>query len=208
MATNYERARQELDAILAGLMTEKKMKQNDKYVIHNNARANNPIYKEKQKKSLLKTITDPDWKNKQSKRMKELYQNDEVYRNNLIEGHKKRINNPEWIRKHKENCEKRKNDPEYHEQMKQVAVKRRSNKSWVEGQKRKAISQYNPISTPEGYFVKYTLGVIHYMKVWNLKKGGADYRLRKLLDDVSNNQFKRISQEEYIMLTGKDPFNE
>lgn len=169
-----------------------------------NIREKDPTFREKHKESLLETVTDPEWKNNHSKKMKELYQNDEVYRNNLIEGHKKRVTNPEWIRKNKENCNRRKNNPEYTELMKQVAIKRKSNQSWIEGQKRKVINQYNPIVTPEGIFMKYSLGVIHYMNVWNLKKGGADYRLRKLLNDVSNQDFKRISLEEYIMLTGKD----
>jgi hypothetical protein len=189
---------------LPGLSDEELHAKNWNVITAARIRANNPVYKEKAKQTRLKTITDPEWKSNHSNIMKELYQNNEVYRNNLIEGHQKRINNPEWIRKNKENCESRKNDPAYKEQMKQVAVKRKSNDSWIEGQKKKAINQYNPIITPEGCFMKYTLGVIHYMKIWGLKKGGADYRLRKLLDDIDNNDFKRISQEEYIMLTGKD----
>lgn len=196
-----------LEEYLAGL-TEKKAKTSDNVIIHNKSRANNPIYKEKLKESLLATITDPVWKNKQSERMKDLYKNNEEYRNNLINGHIKRVNNPNWIEKHKINCEKRKNDPIYKEKMKEVAVKRLSNSSWVKGQKIKAINQYSPVSTPEGYFVKFRLAVIHYMKIWNLKKGGADYRLRKYLNDIDNNEFIRISIEEYIMLTGKDPYNE
>lgn len=75
---------------------------------------------------------------------------------------------------------------------------------WLNSLRKAKAIEGTPIVTPEGAFLKFTDGVKHYMPIWNLKKGGADYRLRKLLNDENEKEFFKISHEEYIMLTGKD----
>lgn len=68
-------------------------------------------------------------------------------------------------------------------------------------------SQSKPILTPKGPFISKKEAITHYMPIWKLKFGGAEYRLGKLLD-VKDSGFKRITREEYIKLTGLDPWNE
>jgi len=61
MSKKNDQARQELDDILKGLMTDKNMKKNDKYIInHNNA----------MKEIAIKRKTDIEWQSNQSKRIK------------------------------------------------------------------------------------------------------------------------------------------
>lgn len=68
-------------------------------------------------------------------------------------------------------------------------------------------SQSKPILTPNGAFLSKKEATIHYMVIWKLKFAGAEYRIGKLLN-ANDSGFKRITKEEYIMLTGKDPWNE
>jgi hypothetical protein len=135
---------------------------------------------------------------------RQLNQREEWKHNNKIANQHRNLN-PENVIAFQQGMEKRSKNEDWKKNVKNASQNR--DDSWLENLRKTKALEGTPIVTPEGFFLKFTDGVKHYMPIWNLKKGGADYRLRKLLNDENNKQFIRISLEEYITLTGKDPFN-
>jgi hypothetical protein len=195
-----QQALDELKAYLES-RSEKTNLISDKRIIAANNRPEDCI--ETRRKSLLKTVSKPEYK--ESQRQKTLEMNkDPVYKENQIAGAKKRINNPTWKKNQRLAKLKLYEDPEFQKTFMEAINKRSENEQWKNGLKEKSKRQYKPVITPEGPFKRFGEAVIHYMKIWNLSKGGADGRMRNYLNDPQNTDFKWISQEEYIMLTGKD----
>lgn len=186
----------ELKKYLAGL-TDKKLKQSDHFII---AQSNKPPKSDAARAALLKTVSDPDYK--ESQRQKTLEMNkDPLYKQNQLDGVKKRINNPTWKKNQRLAKLKLYEDPEYQKTFDEAMKKRSKNEQWKNGLKEKGKRQWKPVITPEGPFRRFGEAVIHYMKIWNLSKGGADGRMRQYLNDPRNINFKWISQEEYERLT-------
>jgi hypothetical protein len=124
------------------------------------------------------------------------------WKENNATANKKRNDKIENRLAFEEGMKKRDDNEKWHQNVKKAAQNR--DQSWFDSHKKAKEISGTPIITPEGIFLKFTEGVKYYMPIWNLKKGGADYKLRKLLNDENNKDFIRISLEEYIMLTGKD----
>jgi len=210
MATNYEQARQELDAILAGLMTEKNMKQNDKLIISNNAaaklRSQDPIWLEKQRQRNLEVTSRPEWREKTASRNRELAKNKEWIKWRA-EQMKAYANSEEGKAQRSE--QQKKNWENNYESMAKALKDRyedgKLSKKISESLKNSAACKANgkrnkkPMMTPDGPFPSRVEAAAFYKKDKSVMNG----RMKKYPD-----QYYYITQEEYIMLTGKDPFNE
>lgn len=176
MATDYERARQELDAILAGLMTEKHMRQNDKYIIGHdfamkelgNKRRNNPEWQVKMGTIVSNAWADENKKIEHKKALKEAW-NKPGARENKSRSVNEVLSRPGMLEAHQERARKN-------------------------GRK-----NMRPCQSPEGIFESN--------RAWAEKTGYSrdlfGYRARKMPD-----QYYYITKEEYVRLTGQDPFNE
>jgi hypothetical protein len=198
-----KKALEELQAYLDS-RDEKTNKQSDKRLIAQN---NKPPKSDAARAALRKTVSDPDYKKLQ--RQNTLEKNkDPIYKENQRKGIEKRIANPNFSKNQSAAQLKKFEDPEYVKSFHASMEKRSKNKKWMNSLKEKSKQKWKPVITPEGPFKRFGEAVQHYMKVWCLKKGGSDYRLRQYLNDILNTDFKWISVEEYIMLTGLDPFNE
>lgn len=190
---------EELKKYLDGL-TDKKLKQSDNRIIAQN---NKPPKSDAARAALIKTTSDPEYKKLQ--RQNTLEKNkDPIYKENQRKGIEKRIVNPNYGKNQSAAQLKKFEDPEHVKSFLASMEKRSKNKQWIDSQKEKSKQQWKPVITPEGPFKRFGEAVQHYMKVWCLKKGGSDYKLRKHLNDTLNTDFKWISVEEYIMLTGKE----
>jgi hypothetical protein len=97
-----------------------------------------------------------------------------------------------WLKATRENARRRSKDP--------VWLQNNANKN-----KRIAILKYKPIVTPFGVFKSKKDSVSFYNEKNNVTNGNdsISYKIKKYPE-----QYYYITQEEYIMLTGKDPFNE
>ena len=118
------------------------------------------------------------------------------------EANKKRNFNPKNIIAFQEAMKKRSDNENWKKNVREAAQNR--SEDWLQSHRKRKAMEGTPIVTPDGPFLKFSDGVKHYISIWNLKKGGADYRLRKLLNDENNKEFFRITHEEYTRLTGKE----
>jgi hypothetical protein len=186
-----------LEAYIAGL-SQKKLTVSDNVIIAFDNRSKNPNWHKNQRDADEKRKefgNSDEWK----EYTRQLNQREEWRANNLkyIQS-RNAIEHSKLIKQGKEKQGKEKRI----EVAKKIAANRGEN--WLTSLKKSKSLSGTPIITPEGPFLKFTDGVKFYMPIWNLKRGGADYRLRKLLDDSNELNYYRISLEEYIMLTGKD----
>ncbi len=121
-----------------------------------------------------------DWKEKNAKILKERAKDPE-WQAKHADAMKKKFDDPEYVKKHAEAMKSRTEDPKFMAKMKTIAFK--------------------PIITPYGVFASITLAGLHEEKITG-KKFNPN-RFTKLLKEI-NSGYKRITREEYIMLTGKD----
>jgi hypothetical protein len=169
------------------------------------------------KETAQKNLQNPDWNKKQraaDKKRKEFGNSKEwkeytrqlnqrpEWKSNNAQANKNRNLNPDNVIAFKQGMEKRSENEEWLKNVRYAAQNR--SEEWLQSLRKTKAMEGTPIVTPEGAFLKFSDGVKYYMPIWNLKKGGADYRLRKLLNDDNVKDYYRISHEEYIMLTGKD----
>jgi hypothetical protein len=189
-----------LDAYMAGL-NAKKLAVSDNRIIAFNQRSNNPKWKQSQRNADEKRKefgNSKEWK----EHTRQLNQREEWRANNL-----KGIQSRDPIQQSK--SIKQAKDKQGFEKLSEIAQKIANSRGeeWLNNLRKTKALEGTPIVTPEGAFLKFSDGVKHYMPIWNLKKGGADYRLRKFLNDENNKEFFKISHEEYIILTGIDIFS-
>jgi hypothetical protein len=187
------------EAYVAGL-NEKKLKVSDNRIIALQMRSKDPNWIEKHSNANEKRKefgNSEEWK----EFTRSLNQRPE-WRIKNAEANKKRNENPENVIAFKKAMEKRSENEEWLKNVRSRSQNR--SEEWLQSLRKAKAMEGTPIVTPEGAFLKFSEGVRYYMPIWNLKKGGADYRLRKLLNDENVKDFYRISHEEYFMLTGKD----
>jgi hypothetical protein len=141
---------------------------------------------------------------------------------NRTEANRKNAKDSKWQEANQRGAEKRKNDPivklNHIKAMKKVhsnpmtAINRqkgidnrnKNNKLWLENMiKNSSKAKFKPIVTPEGIFESLKSASEHYSKISDIETHKARYRLTT---ELKKNpiEFFLISQEEYIMLTGKD----
>lgn len=143
-----------------------------------------PAYKEKYIESRKHLYTDPEFKRKQTEGNRKSAQ-DPVARKNRTEANRKRAKEQEWIEKNKE------------------AGKRLSqNKEWCKaaGERNKKRCM-KPIVTPEGVFPGLRIAAERYNEIKN-QSSTHNWLSNQTKNDPTN--FYYITQEEYIMLTGKE----
>jgi len=188
-----------LDAYIAGL-NEKKLKVSDNRIIAFDNRSSNLNWKKSQREADEKRKefgNSNEWK----EYTRQLNQREEWKHNNKIANQNRNLN-PTNVLAYQKGMEKRSKNENWKNNVKNASQNR--DESWLNNLRKTKSLSGTPIITPEGPFLKFTDGVKFYMPIWNLKRGGADYRLRKLLDDNNELNYYRISLEEYILLTGKE----
>lgn len=125
--------------------------------------------------------------------------------------YEQRSNNPSFIKKLTESINKRELTDEIRQKLgsgrRGLPPANKGKKRSTSTLDRMSKSQSKPILTPNGPFLSKKEATIYYMIIWKLKFAGAEYRLTKLLNK-ENSGFERMSKEEYIKLTGLDPWNE
>ena len=204
MATDYNKAKQELDAILNSLMTEKRMKQNDRKLIAVN------LATEKHKK--LKQEDPEAFFDKRSHISKTVFSKPEIREN-----HKQAIAKRDANPKYKENVKNaRKREAQSEEGRLRRSMQQQKFIQTKEGQeqiRRASIRQSakaKPLICPFGIFRSVSILSQHILdnKLFpkNSNKMAVGHKIRKLIRDDPANYYY-ISIEEYIMLVGKDPFD-
>jgi len=204
--TKDELALEALDAYMAGL-DEKKLKINDNNLI--------------QLSLMIKTRENNGWAEKNREGTIKAKNNPQAHKNRA-EANQKKAKDPNWHQANQRGVEKRKNDPiaklNHKNAMKRVhanpltAINRqqaidnrnKNNQVWLKNMvENSAKAKFKPIVTPLGIFPSMKSAAEHYSKISNIEFKTARYRLMKELKKNSS-EFYYISQEEYIMLTGKD----
>ena len=139
-----------------------------------------PKWQENVKKALQDRAKDPDWLEK-NKRVLQDRAKDPDWIKKHAEGMKKKFDNPEYVKKHADAQAKKALNPEFKKKFKSIA--------------------YKPLITPYGVFASITLAGAAEEELTG-KRFNPNLFTKRLKDPDSG--YKRISKEEYIMLTGKE----
>ena len=199
MSNKHEQARAELDAILKGLMTDKHLRQSDKM--------------------LIAKAPGSEWHTKTAERNRKNAGSEEISKK-ISEATKGKKVKLESIEKAKTTRKLNGNTSSWNkgispskETREKISTKLagRSVTDEVKVRLQFSSAKCKPIIIPEGIFwsraqaSKYIIsnGLTH-LKSWQ----SVGVWLSKMLNDPLKVDYKFISREEYVMLTGKDPFNE
>jgi len=202
-----EDARKKLDEVLKGLMTDKNMMSNDKYLISANNRPSShyegsltdPKVRKTIETKRIEGVERAKAEGKYSSAQKERYKNPEERKKTGLAS-KKSAQDPKVKERKSIAQTKAWADPS-----KRKKASESHKKQWADPSKRKQLSdtmkalRRKPIVTPDGVFIDQESAAIHY----NLGEATIAYRRNKY-----PKEYYYITKEEYIMLTGKDPFNE
>lgn len=122
-----------------------------------------------------------------------------------MQGVEKRINNDEAVLNHKKAMERVHANPMTAiNRQKAIDNRNKNNTTWLENMvKNSAKAKFKPIVTPEGVFESLKSASEHYMIIYDNTFNYARYKLMKNVRNKVEGFFN-ITQEEYIMLTGKD----
>lgn len=175
---------------LPGLSDDELFNKNWNHVAAAIERNQNPEYVKKQRaadKKRKEFTKSEDWLQK----TREANSRSEWKENNL-KGVRKRQNNPEAIAAYYAAQERKVSSGAVYEIAAKIAKNRDSNQEWHKNIKEAGKRRRKKVITPEGEFEGFSLAVTHYMNIWGLKKGGADYRLRQYLNDENNLEFRWI----------------
>ena len=200
MNKKNEQARKELDAILAGLMTDKKRVVNDKKLL--------AIQRATESNKKLKEQDPVEYFNKRSKIVKDAYKNPEtqlnfklsIQKRNEKDGYHDMIKTARGIEARSEEGRARRR-----KQGKEFFESERGDKLRQEQSKR-ASAKARPIVTPEGIFRSMAETINYYIEhqlVTNKNPAACGHKIRAWIKDKPT-EYYYITKEEYIMLTGKE----
>ncbi len=156
-----------------------------------------------QGEKMKEKFADPAYKEKYIESRKRLHADPE-FRKKLIEGNRRSAKDPVAHKNRVEAIRKSAKDPKIKEIRKEVGKKLSQNEEWCKaaGERNKQRCR-KPIVTPEGIFVALRgpdSAAEHYNKIKN-QKSTQNWLMNQIKNDPTN--FYYITQEEYIMLTGK-----
>lgn len=142
-------------------------------------------WREKNYEKNMKMVQTPEWKESRKKAGRTYSESGRAYINNrkIIE---ERQQNPEYFVKLKEGIAKRTQDPEWQKRNTEAALRRRKS-----------------VVTPDGIFPYAKDAFVFYAEKRNITIHTAEGWLKRMRDTYPK-EYYTISQEEYMMLTGKD----
>lgn len=170
--------------------------------ISNLLKAQNPTFQTKRMDAWKKVIESDKWKEEAKLRGKKRKENIEIKKKQ--QEHIRNLNQDPELKKirHKsikETWSKEEKKEEHSIRMKEVYSK--SDAAQKRANKRKI-----PLISYEGLIFSHRAEAAeHYSKIWKIKASSASEKILRLIRTPESN-WKYISQEEYIILTGNDPF--
>lgn len=120
----------------------------------------------------------------------------ESWKENQQIGYEKRKADPSWQAKQKAWHESKASDPEYIKIMTETNRKTAQNPEWIR-------KNCKPVVCPFGIFVRVKDAAIAYENEHGGHTLTINNKIRRWLKDSKNTEWKYISYEEYILLTGK-----
>jgi len=161
------------------------------------------------------------WHEKNKQAQKAANQREEV-RASKAEANRKKAKDPDWQAANVRGAEKRKNDPHWQnvhaENLRrlhanpntainrQASIDRRNaeNTEWRKNMiENSSKAKFKPVVTPEGIFKSLNSASEHYAIFWQVSFKLARVRLMRK-KNLPGQPYYNITQEEYIMLTGKE----
>ena len=196
--TNEELA---LESYMASI-TEKKLAVSDNRLLGNAKRRNNPNWRKNQTQALLNAKETEHYKNSFDKAMHDRKQNPE-YKKQAQEAVKRRDSNPGRLTEQADIMRNVRAHPDYKEKMQAL----HASEEWLSKNREKARKTYKPFVCPQGIFNSLKECVIYFIDNNVLPTRANRNSIVKWLNTKIKQEptaYYYISQEEYIMLTGKD----